>query len=650
MSPGAAHRPRAGLPAVVRLRTDERGAYAILFALLVTVLVAILAIVIDIGLLRTDRRIDKSATDFAAIAGVTRLGQSLQPDPHAACLLAIAYLRQNLAGASGDLTALCGSFPTPSQSGYSSCPSTAISATGTLTGNGGSYTVGVTWPVYDTSPLMAPDIRPSSSALTQAIVADDGTPFSRFGVSVSHTRASLFAGIFGQTSGGTSNHSVARVRIGAGSGGLAAPLVVLDPHACDALTAEGGGGVQIKPNSAGVPGLIAVNSDGTGGDCNGGATTMSSNALNGYNSSIWAWDYSPTSRAAIFSYAVTLGHADAYNPAQVTCTSSNPPSGPLCPRPSALYGQIPRQAFIDNQYNCFAVGVGTCATASDPKNGIGQLRAYAEAAAATLAGGGIPAGISTIVSGSECTSPQPSYSGAVYVDCAASNGGFTVGSKSSVVFNGGPVIFAGDVKVKAGGCLAFNVAPDSVSTECTTPTLTAQSQDGPVVFIAGQINVSSTDSSFIAPQTFVMEGDCSFDGTTCTTTPANLGLQTSGTGSILWSAPLGPNLSSPVTCVPALDSTQAPSSACFAKLALWNEYASTSSTPDTVSGQAALLLQGTFFTPNAQFVLSGGSLTNIQNAQFVTGRLDVHGGGMLTMIPNDTLTNPPPLISAGLIR
>jgi Flp pilus assembly protein TadG len=622
------------------LRRREDGVYAVLFALLLTVFVGVVAIVIDIGLLRHDRRTDKLASDAAAIAGATRLGQSLQPDPQAACKAAVSYILQNLGSPSGTID--CGSFPVPGGSGYSSCPTTAATASGTLTGNGGTYAVTITWPVFDSDPLMAPDIRPASSSLTQPVVPDDGTPCSRLGVTVQHSRAMLFAGVFGDSTSDTANHSVSRTRIGFGNGGIAAPLVVLDPTSCNALTAEGGGGVQIIANGD-VPGLIAVNSDGTGSNCNGGATAINSNSISGSNSQIWSWD-SATSKAAILSYAITAGNAGkSFNPAQVTCPASNPPSGPLCPGPTGLSGQISRLYFIDNQYNCTVAGAGGC-PASDPSAAISQLRSFVRSGF-SASGATAPAGF-YVVQGNECTNPQATYPGNVYVDCTANNGGFTVENNKTVDFTGGIVVFAGDVKVKASGCLLFNTPAADVTTACTTTNAsTARAQDGPVVFLAGQLDVSSTNSSFIAPQTFVMQGDCTFDGTSCSTTPANVNLQTSGTGNIVWSAPLGPKAS----CTSG-SSSAAPSPACFANLALWNEYLTTSSTPDTVSGQAALFLQGTFFTPNAQFVLSGGSGTNIRSAQFVTGRLDVHGGALLTMMPDAAHTNPPPLLTAALIR
>ena len=629
-----------GLLAQLRRRDD--GAYAILFALLLTVIIGVVAIVVDIGLLRHDRRFDKLATDSAVIAGATRLGQQVNASPRAACQSTWNYLVQNLA-ATG--TSPCGVFLAPGDAGYSACPASATNASGTLTGSGGTYDVTITWPVFDTDPLMAPDIRPAASTLTQTVVPDDGTPCERLGANVHHTRNLLFAPAIGQSSSDTANHSVARTRIGPGVGGIAAPLVILDPTACNALTAEGGGGVLIAPNGP-IPGLIAVNSDGTGGSCNGSTTTIDSNAMSASNSAIWAQDGTTGEPARILSYAVNTGQTDAYNPAQVTCTSSNPPTGALCPQPSALSSQISRLWFIDNQYNCTATTTGC--TASDPAAGISQLRSFVETQfnpSTPLA----PSGF-YIVQGSECTSPQPVYTGNVYVDCTASSGGFKI-SGGSVDFvkdslGHGTVVFAGDVTVIAGGCLLFNSDPTAVGTACTSPTLTPAAQDGPVVFVAGQIAVSGTNSSFIAAQTFVMEGDCSFDGTTCTRTPANLGLQTGGSGNIMWSAPLGPATG----CVPATSIAEAPTAACFTNLAVWNEYQTPPSAPDTVSGQAALLLQGTFFTPNAQFVLSGGSGTNIRSAQFVTGLLDVHGGAVLTMVPDAAHTNPPPILTASLIR
>jgi len=52
----------------VRRADDERGAFIVLWALLITALLIMVAIVIDLGNARSVRRSDQSVADFSALA------------------------------------------------------------------------------------------------------------------------------------------------------------------------------------------------------------------------------------------------------------------------------------------------------------------------------------------------------------------------------------------------------------------------------------------------------------------------------------------------------------------------------------------------------------------------------------------------------
>jgi hypothetical protein len=617
------------MTAPARWTRRDDGVYAILYALFITIAVLLAALLIDINGMRQDRRLDKLATDAAALAGVAVMNRTLTPDAQAGCLAAWSYLQNDLGVSPSTGSIDCASaFPAVGSSGYTSCPSSPLIATGSLPDPLGDYQVQIEWPVPDTDPMMAPDIRPASSTLTQPAVQQDGTACQRFGVSITRTHNFLFV----PGSAATANHSVALNIPDSGGGGVPAPLVILFPTGCDVLTAEGGGGIWIKSNDSvtpGYPGVIAVNSDGSG--CSGQQTVVDSNSSSG-NSNIWAQDSTTGGKAAILLYELLTGNNDGYKSSEVTCTSASPPSGQLCPQPTALSGQISR-AFMDYQYNCTVVS--TCA-ADDPHAGISQLDTFYNG----LVASNVPPSGWTTVSGGACNSAASSYTGDVYVNCPNN---FVVSGATD--FTGADMlVFTGNVKVKSGGCLLFDVPAASVTTECTSSTqLSPAASDGPVVYINGQLNVGS-GATLVAPQTFIREGDCTGAGTTCST-PANLGIQAGSSGGALWSAPLGV-----ASCVPAQSATSWPSAGCFAKLALWNEYATPTNNPDTLNGQAVLFLQGTFFTPNGQVNLAGGNTADIRDAQFITGALNVNGGGLLTMIPDTAHTNPVPLSLAILIR
>jgi hypothetical protein len=655
--------------------TDDAGAFAILYALVLVLVIGLAAIVVDLSSLRSDRRLDRAAADSAAIAATTILGDP--PDARAACLAAWHYTLQDLDVSAPDTAINCAStFLVVGDAGYVSCPSSALTATGTIAIDSADvYTIKVIWPVPDNSPLMTyPDLESASTPVTQALDPGDngdGISCQRVAVTITRTRPLVLSGIFGTTKSSTYSHSVARSNTSAGGAGVAAPLAVLDPHACNALVAAGGAAVLIAPNDSkipGVPGMIVVDSDGQGSDCSNNDVTIKSNAIAGghdctpatfttsqCNSAIWAEDSATGGTARIYSVALRYGIAHSYNPSQVTCTSSNPPSGPLCPRPVLLRTPITRWDFIDTNYNC---AVRTDCLTSDPKNGIGQLKSFLGNGNFTSSGNCLsdtfPSGflcVSDTEVGSPsagfnpsthlCSSSAPtSYAGNVYVDCPANNGGFT--AQASTSFPGpGTVVFSGDVTIKS--CLMFGVT--DATTYCPyTGTPPVLPNDGPVVYVAGTLTTSGNSSTLSAPQTFIMIGNCSSDGTSCTKAPSVLTVQSGSAGGLLWTAPLGTS-----TCSPG-STLSAPSVGCFAKLALWGEYATPSSSPDSLSGQAHLVLQGSFFTPNAQFTLSGGPDADIKSAQFVSGKLNVTGGALLTMVPDADHTNELPLSTGVLIR
>jgi hypothetical protein len=632
----------------------DAGVYGVVYGIVVVVILSTAGLVLDIASLRLDRRVDRAASDAGAAAGASELTRTTNRNPQAACTAAWTYVLQNL-GVTGGSQTCTTAFKAPGQPGYDSCPVTATTMTGTVPTSGATTTIKITWPVLDSSPLMAPDVRPANASVVQPITDADGTACKRLAVEVARPRTFNFAKVIGFSGGATSDHSVALSTFDHGDSNIASPLVVLDPTACEALVANGGAQVLIAANDTvtpGVPGLIAVNSDGS--QCTGGSTTIDSNASSGDGTHIWANDSTNGGGSGtILAFAPT---SVAYRPAQVdSCVRSAVSgetwsAGQLCPTPDTLTSQISRFSFIDNNYNC--VVAQTCSDPGNALNGVAQLRSYV----AGLSVAAIQASPSTwtYIGGNACgDTPAPSYTGNVYVDCTG-NGSNQFQVTGTTVFNNvagqqNIVIFAGDTKVS--GCLVFN----GTSTDCSSPSLSPpKASDGPLVYTMGNLQLSSNSASLIANQTFVLlGGGCSTDGTSCGAGNSPfLDTQCGGScnGSILWSAPLGPALSpTQTTCSPG-SATVLPTDACFAKLALWNEYATPQSSPDKVTGGANLLLQGTFFTPNAQFILHGGSNTDIKSAQFVTGRLTLTGQGTLKMVPDAAKTNPPPLLFAQLIR
>jgi hypothetical protein len=95
-------------------------------------------------------------------------------------------------------------------------------------------------------------------------------------------------------------------------------------------------------------------------------------------------------------------------------------------------------------------------------------------------------------------------------------------------------------------------------------------------------------------------------------------------------------------------SWSAPTEGPFAELGLWSEL---SSNKYQINGGAGVQLTGVFFTPEAApFSLSGNGDWGQQNAQFISYRFSVSGGGTLTMAPDPNKFVQPPARTGTLIR
>lgn len=610
----------------------EDGAYAILYALLLLVVLGTAAIVVDLAAMREDRRQSKLASDAAAVAGVRSLDPIEGGNPFEACEETWSYVSTNMDVPVASPTG-CTVFPTA----FTTCPTIASTATATSEG----VTVTVTWPVLQTSPLLT-GANVQGGTVVQAVdPAVDGTDAcTRLGVSITQVHEQLLAGLFGGTDTKTTVTSVARAMANPGTDQAIAALNVLNPTTCEAIDMSGQAFLLI--GSVGTrPGIISVESSGRqqNGVCPNSADWVINAADNSSGGYIDAQGPGNVPGGGIiYSYALqespTGNPPDAYNPSLV------PPSNTLLrPKPTML-AQRSGQTPITNYLQC----TGTCTTV--PENYIGLLQTTFGGSGAptaaypyadtpydsvltspfrTLPGSAVPSFSCTIGNNARVLVPAGNW----FVNCPGANG---LRVQGRLVFAGGTIVTAGGIDV-AGGCFAANVplsqptppatlaCPGVSGGDVTTPPLTAAM----IYMRSGNLTTSGV-YSILLPRTFVYMGNGTLD----------LG---SNATNVFWTNPRVTN----VLCVSDECVSQR-----FAKVALWNT--TTSNSGSEIGGQGSLTLRGVMFMPNMKFTYTGQAAQVQTNAQFWTDRIEVSGQGGLTMAPDPTDSFATPVLGVALIR
>jgi hypothetical protein len=417
---------------------------------------------------------------------------------------------------------------------------------------------------------------------------------------VTSTHEYLFASVLGATDGTTEVSSVARTDTPVGTD-FAINLLVLERYECGAITASGSGGGDggilvepvFNPNTGELdPGYIAVDSDGSV-SCSGNGVLD----VNGANASIRA--DGPAGCAVQLGTYVGAGGllvGEGCGETRVlapgtpgcnfpACTSS----GTVAPDPTSLSDRVTR-APIDHRYNCKAAysfpsgwEIEPCADAPAP---------YIDGLVDDYGGdGSTPPGFNTWTgAGFPCTVSGPPGTTVVVppgdwrVDCDR----FRV--NRTVVFQGGDVVFDGDVSVESSGVLAINSRP------CGGFPYHSAS-DAAVVYLRDGVVSKSGQGSLIL-----------YD-TTAYFSESSLLSMTGGTGALIWTAP---------------------TTGDFEDLAMWSESADS----NDLAGQASLELEGVFFAPWANITYRGNGAQQQAEAQFIARSLSVTGQGLLIVQPS----------------
>ncbi|NIR39609.1 MAG: hypothetical protein GWN79_19440, partial [Actinobacteria bacterium] len=162
-----------------------------------TALLIVVAIVVDLGLVRQERRANQSAVDLAALAGGEALGWDPAPDGRAACATAVDYLVANVEELPNNLNVPCTSLPNV-------CNGLTAPVTVDDAGTGGDFVVEVTYPVPDKA------IFDGTITDVDGLRSNDGHPCERLGVRMSTNVDSIFATIVGESDFDVDANSVVR--------------------------------------------------------------------------------------------------------------------------------------------------------------------------------------------------------------------------------------------------------------------------------------------------------------------------------------------------------------------------------------------------------------------------------------------------------
>lgn len=641
-----------------RIRED-RGAYAILFAILIVAIFSMVAVVVDLGANRAGVRQNRQYVDLAVLSGALNL-----PNGQAACNTSWNFLVLNgaipvgTASPCGGLSATCNATTPVSQSVY--YPSAA------------SPIFTFTFPVLDTDPAMRIQYGNTTNGSRGSI---DGAPCERMALTMRTAVSTLFGGIFG--SGKLSSPATAVVRRTPGFQSVPVALLLLEPHGCNVLQTQGNG-VQVfvhasPPDATNVAnsGRITVDSDGTdpGSSCAGGKVVVNANGstpdrIEAFNSCDGA-SCSGGFAGAIEIYAI--------QPPSTTCTASNKAclTSQIFPNtamidaqttipgfgvPESLQSRVTRAPF-DHTFNCKSiyanylgdptVPIAPCTDAKPPyidnlqtaidgtpNNAVPPVFPNPTTAPATgtwitIGNGGVGAlGPSACTETANVTYPPGNY----WVNCTGGpTKGFNVTS-GITTFQGGNIVFQGNVDVtstlKINDCTG-GVCPATLtclSTSCT----------------GGEVNQFSQNAAFM-----YLRNDSHCGGAGCSLTVSGGSGELDAMNVMTFIKSGVYNMGGGIQGAHVV----APQEGPFKNLGLWSDNLDSSSVQN-LAGQAGLNLQGVFFAPQSQISYTGQGCTAQLSAQFVSRTLSVGGNSTacLNMRPTPGGTVLIPLFGPLLIR
>lgn len=632
----------------------EDGAVAVVTAISLVAMVLAAALVIDLGMIRVDARRSQTAGDVA----VTAAAAELKADDAfvEACQQAWAYFTASVSGSAAAPLADCSTQYGPA---FGSCQDRAESSQPPTTSTAGAGPVQLQKDFGDYTLLMQMPVRHlndgAAITVTDDIMGDqaydtsfDGSlPCQRIGIRIRHNRDHVLAGVSGFLTGSSNVDAVARTTP-TGDDPEYPTLIVLEQFDCPTLSTTGRGKVIIQNVYSGpdleAAGIIKADSDATDGSC-GGASGNSQvfNPGTAGNSLICAGVDArppgtiatiianvdcgmvlPNSIQAVSSSHLALaqflaGGSDdeqlEYDPVGGDDRTTRKPVDYLFNCLDTMSGDYPTNATAPQYPEDSFEPVPECENANRTPH-------IDELIAATMTGSP-PTGFTVY---NTCGSTAPVNIQYVYVDCdKMPRADFT---SDVVVLRGGS---ADKKAVDIGTGQSVSVTPHTA---------------GSSIFVVREGNVDVSGTATVA---FNDTAVYLHDGV----------VKVTGADSLTWTAPdeqgyfpVGhANEGTPDQCAPLAAANDTPHPSCFQHLALW----SNSGDGHSLGGNGAFSVRGIFFTPNADFTLSGNGSSGdppllLENAQFFSRTISVAGGAGIIMKPDPNVFAPDPTFGVSLIR
>ncbi len=688
---------------------DERGAVALVVAFLMTTVLVVTALVLDFGLVRIDRQINRAAADAATMAGLHALnpGDGMS-HPYAGVCAAARYLKANsprFASANESVgwknglgTVTADGCSNASLRGKVCKPADKTTwARWTWNGTYRGVTVGVTIESgYDlaVNNQWAEDSLP---ATTGDIGDSTKQGCDNLAVTITQRRQPGLGSLATSADLQTAVRSVGRVKVTPGS---AAPaMLLLKRTGCPVLTTGSNAGsswirvygaVSTDGLNLTQPGTIHADTDGVG--CNGSNNSwvFGGLAANGIVAYAAPQATNPTSAdvskpGSLSSYAVSQGLSGTpvrdnlnyvYGSTALNETSTGGTKSEVTGR------ALVTRSLVDQRYFTGVKGAITAA------NGV-----FASAAS------GAPSGWSTFgPTVDQCKPTQAQInnlslnsSSSLFVNCTA-NAGFA-GPGTDITIPAGTVFFKGVVAPGAkvelpnahhvyiensgnrtdalslgnGTSFQVNNAAGNLATTGNCATGTNPSSKSILFVRTGQLKQTGGVLRMCRTTAILMGGKTdgcvpSSAGAPPMAAPCAGATSTTGTsqfaqtgGDIDWTAPDTINATQDVN-----GSTLAAATAAWQNvngpedLALWSESAGFSSSPSySMSGGGIFNVRGVFMMPNADpLKLSGSATLDLRNAQFVSTSLQLSSNNTtvkMSVDPNSAVTLPDQGV-VGLVR